>query len=633
MRRSGIFIVIAVTIFLFLLLKIGFFLNVQNTLSDALYGKKPVLDNIVIIGIDDKSIEAIGRWPWPREKFSQLLKKLNESKVIGIDISFCEPSDPMNDSLLIDTILSMKSKVVLPIECYIGPDGKKNFRYPFYPLNQSIEKGYVNLITDSDGITRAINTNLSQENYPFSYVIAKKYMHIKPLKRGQRVLINYFGKPYSYKYYSFIDVLNMNDTKVFKNKIVLIGAVSPTLHDNYFVPVSDGVAMPGVEIHANLVQMFILGEYINPLPQWVTILIVFFLSLVVWLIVDNYNPLISISTSLFFIISFEILAIRLFDRGILFNLIYPPLSVILTHVSTATINYFSEKRQKKEIIGIFSKYVSKQILEKILKDPSQINLGGSKKKITILFSDIRNFTSLSEKMDPEKLVKFLNTYFNEMAAIIMDNNGVVDKYIGDAIMCFWGDPVEDPYQHENACKTALLMKKRLVELRKEWKNEWRDISNIDIGIGIHSGKAVIGNLGSKQRFDYTAIGDSVNLASRLEGLNKYYGTSILVSEDVYREVKDKFLFRKIDRVRVKGKEKYVEIYELLDKEDKKIKDIQLFEKALSFYFEGKFKKANEIFSKLKNDKTAQIFSQRCLYFLKNKDLLKKWDGVWTMKDK
>ena len=219
-----------------------------------------------------------------------------------------------------------------------------------------------------------------------------------------------------------------------------------------------------------------------------------------------------------------------------------------------------------------------------------INLGGEKRNITIFFSDIRGFTTISEKLKPEELVHLLNEYLTEMTTIITDDEGLVDKYMGDAIMSFWGAPLEQPNHAEMACSSSLKMMKKLKELQNKWKKE--GIPSFDIGIGLNSGEAIVGNMGSSNRFDYTAMGDSVNLASRMEGLNKIYGTNIIITENTQKVVKDKFETRKLDVVQVKGKKKPVYIYELIfekDKLSKKHRDfVKLYEESLELYFKKKW---------------------------------------------
>jgi adenylate cyclase len=276
------------------------------------------------------------------------------------------------------------------------------------------------------------------------------------------------------------------------------------------------------------------------------------------------------------------------------------------------------------------------LVKEIMKEPEQLKLGGDKKELTILFSDIRGFTSLSEKMKPEELVHLLNEYLSDMTKIIMEQRGLVDKFIGDAIMAFWGAPLKEKKHADLACESALGMKAKLEELNKKWSKE--GLPYLKIGIGIHTGKAVVGNIGSEERFDYTAIGDDVNLSSRLEGVTKQYDVYILISEFTLNELSKEFIVRELDHVTVKGKNHPIKIYEVLGKEGKISKELleikEHFEEGLELYKKQKWDDAIKAFHKSLNlgDKTSKIFIERCEEFKKNPPV-KDWDGVWNLKEK
>lgn len=298
---------------------------------------------------------------------------------------------------------------------------------------------------------------------------------------------------------------------------------------------------------------------------------------------------------------------------------------------------YEEEKAKQQIKSAFSQYVSSEIIEDILKDPKKLKLGGERKKITVFFSDIRGFTTISEKLSPEELVKLLNEYLSAMTDIIMKYEGVVDKYMGDAIMAFWGAPIEKKNQEELACRACIEMKQKLMEMQKKWESE--NIPLINIGIGLNTGDCVVGNMGSTLRFDYTVMGDNVNLGSRLEGLNKEYGTTIIVSEYTFEKVKHKFLFRELDLVKVKGKHQPIRIYELVKEEkyvnieDKQI--VKLFSRGLEAYRRQDWVRARESFMailEIRKDLTSEIYLER-IEKLSKESLPKDWDGVNVMKTK
>jgi adenylate cyclase len=240
----------------------------------------------------------------------------------------------------------------------------------------------------------------------------------------------------------------------------------------------------------------------------------------------------------------------------------PIIQITLTFMLIVTYRVLTEQREKRYIRQTFSKFVSKSVVDELLKSPDMLKLGGEKKRVTVLFSDIRGFTSLSERMTPEQLVDHLNFYLQEMTDIVIKYDGTLDKYVGDEIMAFWGAPIPQKDHALLCCKAAIDMMKKLNEMNSAWAHQKKDL--INIGIGINSGDMIVGNVGSSSRMDYTLIGDMVNLGARIEGTNKVYGTNIIISEYTYEEVREHVIVRELDLIRVKGKEKPVKIYELID---------------------------------------------------------------------
>ncbi len=284
-------------------------------------------------------------------------------------------------------------------------------------------------------------------------------------------------------------------------------------------------------------------------------------------------------------------------------------------------------------------YVSRELLEEILKSPQLVKIGGERKIITVMFSDIASFTSISEKLKPEEVVSILNRLLEDMSNIIMNEHGYIDKYEGDAIMAFWNAPVSVENHATCAIKAAIECHEKL---KREINPSLEKLgfNPLNMRFGINTGEAVVGNIGSRKRFDYTAIGDSVNLASRLEGINKVYGTNIIISEYTKeyaeRESPNKFVFRELDYVRVKGKQKPVRIYEVTGFKEavsaEKIRIIEQYEKALFYYRRGDFKKAKKILEKIaEKDRPSEVLLKRCLHLFKNPPAT--WDGIFTMTTK
>ena len=467
--------------------------------------------------------------------------------------------------------------------------------------------------------------------------IVNEYIGTTPVLDDKRMLINFFSEPGGYTHISFSDIYhNKTDPSYFQGKIVLIGATASNLHDDAIVPISNE-AMAGVEINANLVQSILTRDFLHDQDDLSAVGLIFLFALVAGILIYLFR--IHIATILLAIITiaYVILSIYTFNSGLILNILFPILSMITVYISLVVLYYLTEEKSRKWITSVFGKYVSPIIIDNLLKNPDRIKLGGEKLNITISFSDIRDFTPISEKLDPEDLVHLLNDYLTEMTEIILNDQGLVDKYMGDAIMAFWGAPLAQPNHPEMACESSLEMITKLKELQTKWKKEGKP--TFDIGIGLNSGDAIVGNMGSSQRFDYTAIGDNVNLASRMEGLNKIYGTNILITEYTYKSIKDKFETRKLDVVRVKGKRKPIHIYELLAKKDqldkKKIELIKHFETGLDLYIKKKWKNAIKSFQaadKIMADPASKMFITRCETFITNPPD-KNWDGVWDMRIK
>ncbi|MBT5021515.1 CHASE2 domain-containing protein [Candidatus Woesearchaeota archaeon] len=643
--KKCVLISVFCSIILFAFFYVGLFSNIQLKISDNLYGGKTPLDAIILVEIDDSSIQEIGRWPWDRSVFAELINKLNQSKVIGVDVSFFESSDPAQDKLLRDSIIS--SNVVLPMEfTSFSKENNKIIGQRFLqPINElsSAKTGYVNILTDRDGTTRAVNLDLSKNHKSFAQVVYEEFWNKQLEENPYRFLINFMGEPGSFKSYSVKDVISGSITpEEFKNKLVLVGATSPDLHDDYFVPTSNGKAMSGVEIHANTIQTMINKDFLTAQPVWCVFLSMLAVSLIIAFVFIFAGITVAAVTSFILILAYLFFTIYAFDYGMILNLVFIPVSILVTFGSETIYFYFTEKRAKIELKNAFSKYVSHKVVNELMQDPKKLALGGSRREITVFFSDIRGFTTISENLGATRLVKVLNEYLTEMTDIVLNHDGVVDKFIGDAVMAFWGAPLDQPDHAVMACNTSIDMMKKLAELQKGWTK--RGFPEIKIGIGLNTGHAVIGNMGSNNRFDYTAIGDSINLGARLESLTKQYGVDIIISEFTKKKIdksKTKFITRKLDLVKVKGKNKPVTIYELAGRSNevsnKKLDLIKHYETAIEFYLKKKWDKAiNEFKNAIKNsdsgDKASEEFIKRCKSF-KRSPPVRGWDGVWVMKTK
>lgn len=628
-----------------LLMLTGFLNTWESKISDAFYYPSNPLPDIIIVEIDDESIYTLGEWPLSRDHYAKVIDNLKGSKVIGFDVIFDLPRE--GDEEFAEAIKNNSVILALEYKDLTTDNGKilaGNMLKPndsLGTLNQDYKIGFVNLYTDDDKVTRSIHPKISstEEYSPLSAVMVEEFSGIKPDLGKSRMLIKFYSEPGGYQYVSFYDVYNNSaNLPDFNGKIVLIGYTASGVDDTFMVPISDK-AMPGVEIHANLIQSILWKDFIHYQDDVSSIGIIFLFAILAGLLIFRFK--IYIATILIFaifLIYIFISILWIFDNyGIIMNILFPLFTIVLVYPALLVFYYQSEEKRRKWITSVFGKYVSPVVIENLIKNPKSINLGGEKRNITIFFSDIRGFTSISERLEPEKLVNLLNEYLSEMTTIIIKDQGLVDKYMGDAIMAFWGAPLNQPNHAEMACSSCIEMIEKLKDLQKRWKEQ--DIPSFEIGIGLNSGEAVVGNMGSSKRFDYTAMGDNVNLASRLEGLNKIYGTNIIITEKTYKIVKDKFETRKLDAVKVKGKKKPILIYELLTHKEKLTKKqqdfIKLFEKGLELYFNKDWKAAIEIFNdsiKIKSDQASRVFINRCEEFIKIPPP-KDWDGVWEMKTK
>lgn len=394
-----------------------------------------------------------------------------------------------------------------------------------------------------------------------------------PIDDQCQMFINFAGKPsssatseyrtfpvYSYVGYAVDTPENLNfwpETMGVKDKIVMVGAFDKGMADDE--KLTPYGMMFGIEIHANSVNTLITENFITKPHRAIQFLLPFFIIFIVSLLASKMKNLWSIPVVLVFMLSTFISYSLIFDLySIVFNYYVPLLGSLLTYVIIVLYRASTEEREQRKIKAMFGKYVSPDVVAQMIDNPPE--LGGVDKELTVFFSDIRGFTSLSETLSPQELVKHLNEYLSAMTDIILETSGTLDKYVGDEIMCFWGAPLEVKDHAYKACCCALLQIKKLAELNSRWPKE----RQISIGIGINTGIMTVGNMGSKGRMNYTLMGDNVNLGARLEGTNKVYGTTIIVSEATYALVKDQFIFRELDTIRVKGKNRPVVMYELLD---------------------------------------------------------------------
>jgi adenylate cyclase len=461
---------------------------------------------------------------------------------------------------------------------------------------------------------------------------------------GGRVLINFYGGnsmlPESNKifpYYSATDVLSRNyDKDAFRDKVVFIGATAIGIYD--IRPTPYDPMFPGVEIQASILSNILNKDNLVK-PKWVKVFDIFVI-IIIGVILGNFYtgiraPMLPIFLLFFTLIYYVLNWSVLNFVGLWLYVVYPTLEIMLVTFGVTIFKYLTEEKGRRQIKQAFQHYLSPNLVQEILKEPDKLQLGGEKKNLTVLFSDIRGFTSISEELPPEKVVTILNEYLTPMTDIVFKNDGLLNKYMGDAIMAIFGTPVFTEKHAFQACETALEMLEELERLNKKWAAENKP--TLGIGIGINTGFMHVGNMGSNVLFDYTVIGDSVNLASRLEGINKIYGTSAIISEDTFSAVKEYFTCRELDSVRVKGKVKPVRVYELFSRfGGEKPEWIEMYEEGLVLYRQGKFDRALEFFKKVlnikKDDHPSKLFIKRCNLLIES-GIPEGWDGVFDITQK
>jgi len=528
-------------------------------------------------------------------------------------------------------------------------------------IAQALSEGFLNFFPESSGTVHKVPLLLALDGTPYPSMaleLARIAMNENSLKihpaesisEGKRGLIglsignnfiptddqgqmtiNFRGPWRSFEYISAVELLNDKKFPQLNQAIVLLGTSAIGLLDLQTTPFSR--MSPGVEIHANIIDNILAADplkhdILTEIGITITLLIVGGLSLS--LLLTRTGPLVgAIGALLIVLATIAGNYLFLFKNASIVGITYPLLTIVIICLVVTLSNYFLVERQKQFIQGAFRHYLAPKVVEQLLQHPDQLSLSGQEKELTVMFSDIRNFTSISEKMDSVALANFMNRYLTEMSDVIMQGQGMIDKFIGDAIMAIWGTPVEEPKHALQAVKSALQMKRLTEQLRQQWVNE--NLPEIYIGIGLNTGPMRVGNFGSEQVFNYTVIGDQVNLASRLEGLNKIYGTTILISERTKNMVADSIKCRAIDLVRVKGKLQAVEIFEPLYLGKQSNPELEQWQLTLNHYRQQRFEQARSELEKL-NRKTPhllyQLYLQRVEQFLQTPPAT-DWDGCFV----
>ena len=576
---------------------------------------------VVIVGIDDPSFAELNlQWPWPRALHAQLIRSLKSegARVIALDVLFPEPSNPENDALLADAIRHA-GNVVLASDIVYQDTGQFQQTMEVPPLRQfrdaGARSGLTSISFDPDLIVRSI----PQRSDAMWREIIRLFTGAEP-KDTEGGLIRYAGPDHSFRYVSYYQALDPGTflpPGVFRDKIVLVGndvkaALDAKAHqiDAFATPYSSITRLmtPGVELHATLIANALDRNALKEAPAGTAPVLAAFAMTLMAFAMGRGRALRSGLLALALMAGMAALAFWLFaGRGVWLPVIGVMLAIAGIYAVQVVAGYLLELRQRRQIERAFRFYVSPDIVREMTAHPERLVLGGVRRELTLMFTDLAGFTSFSEAMEPEQVAELLNEHLTLMTRIVMAHGGTVDKFIGDAIMAFWGAPLPDREHALHAAQAAKAMQEEMTRFRNRYAGD--ELRQLSMRIGLHSGAAVVGNMGSSDRFDYTAIGDNVNLAARLEGVNKLFGTEILISQETAAEIGGQLSLRRVARVIVKGKTQPIDIFTFCD--DQKL--IGLGETALRHYSAQQWELASEacrkIFAIDPDDRIAKVLMQ------------------------
>ena len=633
-------------------------------------------DEIVIVDTEEQFFEEYGSWPLKRADIAKLttnLKKLG-AKVTAIDFLMDFPNGYDEDPILAEA-LEKGGNTIIVAQLEFGKDGKfKEVNYPTETLKVAAESGYTNhtLIGNKLSRVRFFPQQIKDHNiWPFAIKTLAMYKGVEPKLENGQLTIGDIVVPLDPFNDLWVDFPSLPPTATFlakdtpagisaaevlmelegipddewdeetedlqemiRGKIVLVGDTSEVSHDIFTSPIGE---IYGIEFLADTITTLMNNAPIRPASSGseMLVLLILFICFVVVALIPKYE------NALFLLIIAAYTGFGVFTYvyyGVAYSMSY---SLIACVLSTVTINlylFMMERKQKGFIKGAFSQYLSPTVIDQIVANPSMLELGGERRELTPFFSDIQGFSTISEGLTPEELVQLLNEYLTAMCDIISSYHGTIDKFEGDAIIAFWGAPLDLPDHATVACYATIEMQKRSVEMRKTLREQNRPL--LYTRMGLNSGPVVVGNMGSAERMDYTMMGDVVNLAARLEGANKFYKTFSMISGSTYELVKDDVDSRQLDIIRVVGKNEPVPVHELLERKNQTSSEmsgvVEQYLKALKLYQDRNFADAVKEFEKVltidPDDGPSQTYVKRCAMFIETPPE-KDWDGVFTFTEK
>lgn len=632
-----------------------FMQRLEWAMEDARFkvrGKRKPHPDVVIIGIDDQSLKELHQWPWPRRIHARLIRALEKSppKALLFDVFFIDPftSDLAGDRDLVRATHD-NPWVVHSFYCDLNGDQIVNRTPPFPALEQAAHQtGFVNAVIDEDGTLRDAIPRLQNEGprYLLSVLGASLYLgktpdelvRDMPLDAQDHFWVNYRGPESTFVYVPYVYVLNGTlPASELAGKIVLVGARATGTYDHYPTPLSK--TMPGVEFHANVIDNILTRSTLRYGGLRWTYISMIVLGLFCGLLLVRVSAWAGALWALGAALFYAGLSQWLFSvRNVVVDMAGPLLTLLIAYGIIIIYRFFTEEREKRWVKAAFGQYVSPKVLEILMEDPSKLTMVGERRDMTVFFSDVAGFTSISERMNPDELVVLLNRYLSAMTEVIFEYDGYLNKYMGDGIMAFWNAPVKQADHAERACRCALKSMRRLNEFNVELKSQ--GINPLGARIGLNSGTMVVGNMGSQQKSDYTVMGDNVNLGSRLEGANKAFGSSIMISEFTYEIIQNQFEVRFLDRIRVPGKAKPVKVYELLAEkgalDESWQKALALYHEAILLFVDRQYPLARQKFLEvstiLGQDKACMAYIHRAEAFMVEPPA-DNWDGVFEVKSK
>lgn len=569
------------------------FFDISQAVNDGVYQQVGVTNSdICIIGIDAESIDSLGSFPFDRSVFADLITILNEAEAppiaIGIDVLFTGETNEESDIALVEAVADSDNVILATSgnygtsfviteqgDSFLSHSSLLSMNYPFSALLNVSDLGHINSSLDEDGILRhGILTIKNQEDEEISSLalaMYEKYCDFNGISTGHlpenNWYISFTGKSGGYyDGYSLSKVLSGEiPSSVFANKLVFIGPYTIGLQDHFYTAIDHNNIMYGVEYQANALELLIKQEFVVPIAPLAKNLFLF--SVMAILFIFTLHKKLVVSGSILFLVSgcYVFLCQRLFEVGFHTDVFYVPFAGILLFILHIVVNAVSESIEKTKVTATFKRYVAPEVVDQIFKEGvDNLKLGGSTMEISVMFIDVRNFTPMSEKFPPETVVEILNQLLDTISDTIMKNGGTLDKFIGDAIMCFWGAPLPCENHVELSVKTAVEITENLEEIIKYIKNKYKH--DVSVGIGIQCGNAVVGNIGSSNRMDFTVIGDTVNTAARLESNAKGENSGIIISEKVHEKIETDYVTEKIEGgLDLKGKEGNFPAYRVLGK--------------------------------------------------------------------